>query len=1293
MGIDEGLSASHVKALLRTADGFVWIGTSNGLNRYDGANVKHYLCFDKEKNRGNNNIGDLYEDSQGIIWIGTDRGVYRYIPAKDRIEYSDGFDKIAGDLNWVQSIDGDSKGNIWVLVPDQGIFRKNGEEYNLYKMPSGSRFKEEYFNDICVDSENELWACTSNGKIYRHDKGFDEMVEVNYALPNQTKLTRILPYDAGHLLLADEKARLWLIATDGAHTTKEIETRLPADLYLRSVAIVGKEIWIATHSGIFVHNIANGLTSHYTHSLTDKNSLSDNTVYTLHADKENNIWIGTTYGGVNYSERNAFHFTTIQPDNPENRRIRGLALCSSKEMIVAGSASNGISIYNIEKKIFQEVPAPLNESRPIMSVTPNGTNTLIGPDRGGLWVYEKGEKPRQYLPRQLSDENTVYAYLKDSRGNEWVGLSYALFCKRNGEEDFKRVEETEYKWIFTIKEASDGTIWIGTMGTGLYRFLPEKKKYEYYSYEDGKSSANSLRSNSINSVMEDRKGNIWISTDRGGLSRYNRDTNDFTTFSTEEGLPDNVVYPVVEDRDGYLWFGTNRGLVRMEPDGKNILVFTKADGLPSNEFAYNSAFSGPDSLIYFGTINGIISFNPSERILTNTEYPVLFTSLNLHSPEKDNTPREDENILHSSEIRLPYNSNSFSLTVGVPSAIMLKGVKKYAYRLLPNKTEWIPMEGNRISFTNLAPGAYTLEVKMECGEVESTNHLRLVILSPWWASNWAIVIYILIVLGIVACIFVWYRRREMKRLQERQEIFASNQEKEVYRQKLNFFTEIAHEIRTPLSLIDLPLEAMEENGLNNPESEHYLKVTRQNTARLLELTSQLLDFQKIEAGKLRLKKEAVDLNELLNFTLNRFEPTISLSKKRLERSLPSTSIITLTDREALTKIISNLLNNALKYAVSRISVGLTTSGDTFMIKVSSDGEKIAETDREKIFETFYQTDKSQEQKNGVGIGLPLSRSLAKLLGGDLYLERGESPENVFVVALPIKGSEDTGGSDRHDSHGTSIVLEEDTNQTPLNAKGYHLLLVEDNEGIRSMLNDRLSSSFLITMAANGKEALEILASKSVDVVVSDIMMPEMDGLELCRRIKGNQELSHIPVVFITAKNDLDSKVKGLQLGAEAYIEKPFSIKYLREMVVSLLENRRRAKEAFARKPFFEAANIPVNREDEKFMEKVLAVIKENMADENFNVEVLADKMCMSRSNLLRHIKAVFNLAPGELIRVVRLKTAAQLIKSGGFSLGEISVKIGISSQSYFTKMFFKQFNVMPNEFAKQMKIDDAETKN
>lgn len=490
-----------------------------------------------------------------------------------------------------------------------------------------------------------------------------------------------------------------------------------------------------------------------------------------------------------------------------------------------------------------------------------------------------------------------------------------------------------------------------------------------------------------------------------------------------------------------------------------------------------------------------------------------------------------------------------------------------------------------------------------------------------------------------------------------------------------------------MSLIDLPLEAIEESGLDSPESGHYLKVTRQNTARLLELTSQLLDFQKIEAGKLKLKLEGLDIVELLAYTLDRFEPTISLSGKALERTLPQGAVITVADKEAVTKILSNLLNNALKYSEKSISVGLTLEGDSLLIKVASDGEKISESDKERIFETFYQTDKSQEQKNGVGIGLPLSRSLAGLLGGCLYLDTSDPERNIFVLSLPLKASAQTLVPLNTDGKKDSFVFEEETNQTPLRACGYHVLLVEDNDGIRNMLNDRLSSSFLITPATNGREALEILSAKRVDAIVTDIMMPEMDGMELCRQIKASPELSHIPIIIITAKNDIDSKVKGLQLGAEAYIEKPFSIKYLREMVVTLLENRRRAREAFARKPFFEAENIPVNKEDEQFMEKALKIIKENMGDEDFNVEALGDKLCMSRSNLLRHIKAVFNLSPSELIRVVRLKTAAELIKKGGLTLGEISRMIGISSQSYFTKMFFKQFNVMPTEFARQINDD------
>ncbi|MDE6795526.1 MAG: response regulator [Muribaculaceae bacterium] len=1288
LGIDDGLNANHVKAIIRSKEGFVWIGTVNGLNRFDGANIRSYTCYDQVKEKGNNNIGALYEADDGVIWIGTDRGVYTYLPESDGISYVDIWDEDTGGLNWVQSIEGDAKGNIWVLVPDQGIFRKTSEGGNRYEMPPGGKYKEDYFNDICITPEGTLWACSSNGKVFRYDKGYDEMVEVKFDLPEKAKFARILPYGDDKLLIADEEARVWILYPEDDYMAKEVKTNLPDDLYLRSVALIDNEIWLGTQSGLFLIDIATGQLHRIAHSLTDRNSLSDNTIYTLYPDAEKNMWIGTVFGGVNYTERDRFHFCTIEPMAPDSRRVRGLALTPQHELIVIGSVSNGISIYNLIDNRFETVPPGLNIKTPIMCVSKSGEKVMVGPDRRGLWVYEPGKTPYQYLPSQLSNENTVYAYLKDSNGNEWVGLSYALFIRKNGEETFERVEETHYQWIFTLLEASDGTIWIGTMGTGLYRYTPSNNKFFYYVYDDSKVSEGSLRSNSINSIMEDKAGRIWISTDRGGLSRYNRETDDFTTFGVAEGLPDDVVYPVMEDSKQRLWFGTNKGLVRMDTSGQHIVVFTKADGLPTNEFTYNSAVCDSDSAMFFGTINGVVRFNPNETSISASEYPVLFTSIDVHSGKADHKDLLSEgNIIYSTELRVPYNCNTFSLTVGVPSAIMLKGSKRYYYRLLPGGEKWIPIQGNRISFTNLAPSKYTLEVKMECGDVVSTNKIRLVVLPPWWATPWAIAAYILVVIGLVVLSFIFYRRRELKRLQERQEIFASKKEKEVYRQKLNFFTEIAHEIRTPLSLIDMPLEAIEENGLDNPESEHYLKMTRRNTARLLELTSQLLDFQKIESGKLRLKSEAVDIIELLDYTAERFEPSISLKNKTLTKKYVKESLITVTDREAVTKIMSNLLNNALKYAESEISIKLEVSGDTLFIKVVSDGEKIAEADKERIFETFYQTDKSQEQKNGVGIGLPLSRSLAGLLGGELYLESSGDKENVFVLSLPIRQSLESDVPAVSDGHMVSVVYDDDSNQTPLEANGYHVLLVEDNEGIRSMLNDRLASSFLITVASNGKEALAILEKKSVDVVVTDIMMPEMDGLELCRQIKGNPELSHIPVVFITAKNDLESKVKGLQLGAESYIEKPFSIKYLREMVITLLENRRRAREAFARKPFFQAENIPVNREDEKFMEKVLATIKENMGDETFNVEALGDKMCMSRSNLLRHIKAVFNLSPSELIRVVRLKTAAELIKTGGYTLGEISRKIGISSQSYFTKMFFKQFNVMPNEFARQVNED------
>lgn len=1285
LSLDDGLTANHVKAILRDKEGFLWVGTPTGLNRYDGSTVKRYDVYDLKMHRGDNNVGYIYEAPDGILWLGTDSGIYLYAPKSDTVSYMESSD----GMSWVQDIVGDTDGNTWVLSPDQGIYRFRGDDKTLYPIPGDARFKEDYFTDLCMSGDGELWATGSNGKIYKYNSRNDIFKEVRFNFPDtiKRKYSRMLADDNGGFILSTEDVELFHLQPDDNLSVRRIPFNYDEKLYFRSMEVIDNKVWIGTPVGLFNVDIANGAYRLYNNNPVNPHSLSDNTVYVLYADSARNLWIGTMFGGVDAAFHSGLNFCPVGPFDKTPIRVRGLAYAPAIALLAIGSEANGAYLYNPLTSTYSPTPQPLALKRATTCVTYSDGMLLVGLERDGLTAYQGGGSPYRYLPKELSDENTVYAYLRDSRGTEWVGLGYALYRKQKEQQDFERVKATGYAWIFTLCQTPDGDVWIGTMDNGLYRYSYASKAYKQYTGNADKPLPDTLHSNTITALTVDRKGRLWISTAKGGLSRYNKEHDNFTTFGRESGLPGRTVYNLLEDKRGQLWFGTDNGLVCLDPDKRDVIVYTKADGLPSNVFTYNSAAAVNDSTFYFGTTHGVFRFNPLRKTPHAETYPIRFSGF-----ISSDSIHLDGNIIYSEQLKLAHDRNTFSINVGVPSAIGVKGVKQFYYRLLPSEKDWIRMDGTKIAFTNLAPGAYTLEVKMECGEIVSEGSLKIIISSPWWATVWAKTGYCLIALGVIALLFLAYRRRELRRLHERQEAFASNKEKEVYRQKLNFFTEIAHEIRTPLSLISLPLEAMEENGLDHPESANYLKVTRENTARLLELTSQLLDFQKIEAGRLRLKPEATDLVELVNYTIERFEPAMRLKDKSIIRPACKENIITVTDKEAVTKIISNLLNNALKYAMTRIGVSIEKQSDSVKIKIASDGEKISEENRERIFETFYQTDKSQEQKNGVGIGLPLSRSLAGLLGGTLYLETSEGSDNVFVLTLPLTQSAVAETPVQAATLGESIIYEEDSNQTSLNANGYHVLLVEDNEGIRSMLANRLSSSFLITLAANGREALDLLAKQKVDIIVTDIMMPEMDGLELCRRLKADPDLSHIPVVFITAKNDLDSKVKGLQIGAEAYIEKPFSVKYLREMVVTLLENRRRAREAFATKPFFQAENIPVNKEDEKFMEKVLAIIKENMGNEDFNVEALGDKMCMSRSNLLRHVKGVFNLSPSELIRVIRLKTAAELIKTGAYTLGEISDMIGISSQSYFTKMFFKQFNVMPNEFARQVQEDTQKQK-
>lgn len=1298
----DGLSASNVKCILRDSRGFMWFGTKNGLNLYDGMDIERLKCFDYVRKHGNDNIGALYEDKTGKIWIGTDRGVFRFDPDDVRFKFMDGeaspsesnieAKKIGNSNtespnNYVLRILGDAAGNVWVLIPTQGIFRFKGDKVDFFSNPKTSDNKQHVYTDIAVSPTGEIYAVSNYLDIYVHnsrDDRFRKVFSNDGLLPAPSSLTKMISDQDGDLFFATLDGYIYSYNPHKNGYPQLIDFSKTGKVYLRDIALFDDDLWIGTHNGLRILDLLSGSEKELRENALDPFSLSDNSLSVIYRDYEGHAWIGTMFGGVDFLSNNPFRFDVFGREyGLSSMRIRGLDVSDDGKLWI-GTENNGLNLLDLNTgSVSHPVVSPAKSSGVMHFVDVIGNDVYLGFTHSSVLKVRGGIGKTEILPIDsvAGNDRSGYCYLLDSSGNEWLGLGGALAKRKKGETGFLKVEDTGSNWIFALFEDSHRNIWIGTMGNGLWKYTPSSGKFRNYSYDDGEIKPTGLRSNSISSIMQDSKGNVWVSTDRGGLSKYNEAKDDFITFGIEEGLPDDVVYNVLEDSNGFLWFGTNKGLVKFNPDNSFIKVFSINDGLPFNEFSYNSAAADKSGIFYFGGNNGIIAFNPLLDVPGKQHHPVYFTNVSLLDLAEGSDAEGLEGVTLGKSITLPSTCASFRVTVSSPE-YGVSGQRFFYYRLLPVGQEWTRIDGNKITFANLASGDYRLEVRYGDGEDVPVSELRIRILPPWWRSTWAILAYLIIALMAVVLLVIWLQLRNKKKINQREQAYAAEKERELYRDKVEFFTTIAHEIRTPLSLIDIPLEAIEENGIDDPKTSDYLKVMRQNTWRLLHLSRELLDFGKLDSHMLITKKEFFDMSALVSETAERFGPAMDLNGKDLEVDVSNEKLMVFSDKEAVTKILSNLFNNALKYASKNIRVVLKESEGIVAVSVSSDGTKITEKERNLIFEPFYQSEGNAEKKNGVGIGLPLARQLAAVLGGNLVLDNDDSLLNTFTFTFPVGNAEKEDISVA-DADKDNYVLDEESNQTKLRSSGYHVLVVEDNESIRHLLRDQLSKNFIIDTASNGVVALDKLKKSRVDLVVTNIMMPEMDGMELCRRVKEDPDLSSIPIVFITAKNDLDSKVRGLQMGAEAYIDKPFSIKYLTQTVKSLLENRRRERESFSKKPFFNVDSIQTNKADEEFVKKCMDAITEHLQEEDFNVESLCDILAMSRSNLLRKIKAIFNMSPSELIRLVKLKKSAELIQDGRYRIGEICEMIGISSPSYFSKLFFKQFDITPKAFEKQ----------
>ena len=800
----------------------------------------------------------------------------------------------------------------------------------------------------------------------------------------------------------------------------------------------------------------------------------------------------------------------------------------------------------------------------------------------------------------------------------------------------------------------------------------------------------SLPYDKVLSIFEDSHRQIWLTTQGGGFCRFQPDTETFANYNLSAGLPNDVVYQIVEDKEGFLWLTTNNGLVCFQPTTGMMKVYTTSNGLLGDQFNYRSSFETEDGTIYLGSIDGFIAFNPKNFSENKFLPSIVITDFFLFGKEvyagEPGSPLE-KSITFSDQLVLQSNQNSFSFRV---AALDFQAPKtsRIMYKLEGFDTDWLTVgESPIVTYSNLRYGDYTFRVKVANSDgVWSDDEvvLEVHILPPFYLSIWAYCAYALLIIGCSLQIVVYFKRRSNSKHRRQMEKFEQEKEREVYHAKIDFFTNVAHEIRTPLTLIKGPLENIILKKQVDAETREDLNVMKQNTERLLNLTNQLLDFRKTESQGFRLNFAKCNVTEVLKETHVRF--TSLAKQKGLEFTLqvPEKDFYAHVNREAFTKIISNLLNNGVKYAESYVHIFLEVSeaddNNSFRIRTENDGVIIPNEMKEEIFKPFVRFNEKEDGKvtTGTGIGLALSRSLAELHQGTLAMGEGEE-NNTFCLTLPIVQDmtitltpEPEAGMDKMSEISAGEVEKKDNRPT--------VLVVEDNPDMLAFVVRQLSKEYAVLTATNGEEALQVLDGNYVNLVVSDVVMPVMDGFELCKRIKSDLNYSHIPVILLTAKTNIQSKIEGMELGADAYLEKPFSVEYLQACASSLIQNREKLRKAFAQSPFVAANTMALTKADEDFIKKLNEVIQVNYSNPEFSMDDMADSLNMSRSNFYRKIKGVLDLSPNEYLRLERLKRAAQLLKEGENRVNEICYMVGFNSPSYFAKCFQKQFGVLPKDF-------------
>lgn len=1273
----------------------MWFGTRNGLNRFDGYAFRTFRNnLSDPSSIGSNSILSLFEDANEKLWIGTYKGISIYDPVTEKFS---GFNFLS--QNEIRVIKADRRGNIWI-VANNILYKYNPDKKTL----TPYRFTNAQTSTLTVSANGTIWIATSTGVIKRYNDsennftGYD--ISTSFKNP-MNAIQDIYPVSDTSLLVGTMYNALLLNTNQKKVTNIFQECSLTKDIQIHKIIQQSQaEYWFGTETGLYIIDVAAKKATLIQKERDNPYSLSDNVIYTLYKDREGSTWLGTFFGGINYYSVEYNQFQRYFPHKGMNNLSGNLVheICSDKYgNIWVGTEDAGLNKLDLQTgTVKQFIPdgKGIISYRNIHGLLADENELWIGTYEHGLDVMDlKTEKVVRHYnahtgPASLKSNFIVTLY--KTRSNEILAGTWGGLMKYNRQANNFIADSFFTMQIQSIHEDKSGTLWVASYGGGIY--YQNKKTGEHGNFAFQTTNANSISNNYVNSMYEDSDGNLWFCTE-GGLTKYNKLKKQFTRYTVNEGLPDNQVFRILEDNKKTFWLSTAKGLASFNSSFKNIKVYTTANGLISNQFNYNSSFKTSNGVLFFGTVKGMISFSPGQFIKNSYVPPVYITGIQINNQDifvDQKYSLLKQSITYANAISVPYDSSTVSFDVAALSYITPE-LNTYKYKMDGYDKDWTTIANNRkIYYTKLPPGKYVFRVKgSNAGEVWNETQVRLGIhvSPPFWASIWAYIIYTLLIIAVVLIIVRYYHVAQKEKTKRRFEVFEREKEREVYKSKIDFFTNVAHEIRTPLTLIKLPFEKL-MSKMNDPETNESLYIMKKNINRLVDLTNQLLDFRKAEENSLSLNFTKTDINDAVTEVYNAFKPVAEQKNVNYKSELPRISLQAYIDCEAFQKILSNLLSNAIKYANRSVLIRLlpfSSDDNFFSLEVKNDGRLIPSDLKEKIFEPFYRI-KETEKQEGTGLGLALSRSLAELHKGSLEFKPNEDI-NRFLLTLPIHQEKEINFIKTEEEFVEEIEKTEPPSETTTEEKPL-LLLVEDNKEILDFISKELKNQYRIIKAFNGQEGLDILHAENVQLIISDIMMPVMNGIDLCKNLKNDLQFSHIPFIMLTAKNTLSSKIEGLEVGADAYIEKPFSMEHLKAQVTNLLSNRQIVKEYFARSPLTHLKGIACSNTDKKFLEELHNAIMGNITNMELDVDQLSRMMNMSRPTLYRKIKALSNLSPNELINLARLKKAAELLSQGEYKINEVANMAGYNSQGNFSRDFQKQFGITPSAYLHKLQEEE-----